>query len=148
LQHFPSLHFNLPSAICNPLSTAGSGSLFPVIPFPAEEVAKFTGLDPKAPPEGRSITPASAAGDAERVRVAAQGGPVQRELNILALMKGNDRYVFVYDDESREALIDVFRDCAADPRMNFSWFDAALLTQKAREQAPGQAASRPAGRYE
>ena len=60
---------------------------------------------------------------------------VQRELNILALIKGDERYVFVYDDESREPLLDVFRDKAADPRLSFSWFDASLLTQKAREQA-------------
>jgi hypothetical protein len=64
-----------------------------------------------------------------------KGGPVQQELNILALIKGTERYVFVYDDESRESLIDAFRDQAADPRLSFSWFDAALLTRKARDQA-------------
>jgi hypothetical protein len=60
---------------------------------------------------------------------------VHRELNVLALIKGNERYVFVYDDESREPLIDSFRDQAADPGLAFSWFDAAVMTEKAREQA-------------
>ena len=60
-----------------------------------------------------------------------------RELNILALVKGEESYVFVYDDVSRQPLIDVLRDHAADPHLNFSWFDAAVLTEKAREQAPG-----------
>jgi hypothetical protein len=60
---------------------------------------------------------------------------VRRELNILALIKGNERYVFIYDDDSRPAVIDAFRDQAADPRLSFSWFDAAVLTDKAREQA-------------
>jgi hypothetical protein len=60
---------------------------------------------------------------------------VRRELNILALIKGNERYLYVYDDESRLAVIDAFRDQAADPRLNFNWFDAAVLTDKAREQA-------------
>jgi len=60
---------------------------------------------------------------------------VRREFNILALIKGEERYVFVYDDESRGSLIDVFRDTAADPRLSFSWFDATVMTQKAREQA-------------
>ena len=32
-------------------------------------------------------------------------------------------------------LIDAFRDQAADPNVSFSWFDAAVLTEKAREQA-------------
>jgi hypothetical protein len=60
---------------------------------------------------------------------------MQREFNVLALIKGTERYIFVYDDTSRESLIDTFRDQAADPCLSFSWFDAAVLTDKAREQA-------------
>ncbi len=60
---------------------------------------------------------------------------MRKELNVLALVKGNERYVFVYDDESRQPLIDAFRNQAADPRLSFTWFDAAVLTEKAREQA-------------
>lgn len=55
--------------------------------------------------------------------------------NVLALVKGNEKYVYVYDDDSRASLIDAFRDQAADPRLSFTWFDAAVLTEKAREQA-------------
>jgi hypothetical protein len=58
-----------------------------------------------------------------------------REFNVLALIKGNERYIYVYDDASRQALIDAFRDQAADPHVSFNWFDAAVLTEKAREQA-------------
>lgn len=64
---------------------------------------------------------------------------MSREFNILALVKGEERYVFIYDDTSRAALLDAFRDQAADPNLSFSWFDAAVLTEKAKEQA-GQAA--------
>ena len=71
---------------------------------------------------------------------------MSRELNILALIKGNERYVFVYDDESRNPLIDAFRDQAADPRLSFSWFDACLLTQKAREQARNVVTEPPSAR--
>lgn len=60
---------------------------------------------------------------------------MRREFNVLALIKGNERYVFVYDDEAHEPLIDVLRDNAADPQLSFTWFDAAVLTEKAREQA-------------
>ena len=56
------------------------------------------------------------------------------ELNVLALVKGQERYVFVYDDDSRDELIDVFRDQASDPDLALSWFDALVLTRKAREQ--------------
>jgi hypothetical protein len=58
-----------------------------------------------------------------------------RELNVLALLKGNERYLFLYDDESRPLLIDAFRDQAADPRLSLNWFDAVVLTDRAREQA-------------
>lgn len=57
------------------------------------------------------------------------------EVNILALIKGDESYVFVYDDESRQPLLDAFRDSAADPRLTFTWFDAMVMTEKAQEQA-------------
>jgi hypothetical protein len=56
------------------------------------------------------------------------------ELNVLALVKGAEHYIFVYDDDGRNELIDNFRDLAADPSVNLSWFDAMVLTTKAREQ--------------
>jgi hypothetical protein len=71
---------------------------------------------------------------------------VQREFNVLALIKGNERYVYIYDDASRQQLFGAFRDQAADPRLSFSWFDAAVLTDKARQQAttaPVAASPRP-----
>jgi hypothetical protein len=61
------------------------------------------------------------------------------ELNVLALIKGSEHYVFVYDDDSRQQLIDTFRDQAADPALSLSWFDAMVLTNKAREQASMEA---------
>ena len=60
---------------------------------------------------------------------------MRREINVLALIKGEERFVYVYDDASRQTLIEAFRDQAADPRLNFSWFDATVLAEKAREQA-------------
>ena len=60
---------------------------------------------------------------------------MRREFNVLALVKGNERYVYIYDDASQQPLIDAFRDQAADPRLSFTWFDAAVLTEKSREQA-------------
>ena len=73
-----------------------------------------------------------------------------REFNVLALIKGSERYIFVYDDASQQSLIDAFRDQAADPRLSLTWFDAAVLTDKAREQAragqqPGPPSRLPLG---
>lgn len=57
-----------------------------------------------------------------------------QELNVLALVKGKERFIFVYDDDSRADLIDALRHQAADPEVNLTWFDALVLTKKAREQ--------------
>ena len=56
------------------------------------------------------------------------------EINVLALIKGAEHYVFVYDDDGRALLIDTFRDQAANPDLSLTWFDAMVLTTKARDQ--------------
>lgn len=58
------------------------------------------------------------------------------ELNVLALFKGTDRFIFVYDDDSRDDLIDDLRHKAADPTVALNWFDAAVLTERVRNPAP------------
>jgi hypothetical protein len=68
-----------------------------------------------------------------------------QEFNVLALVKGQEHYIFVYDDDSRQPLVDAFRDQAADPSLSFNWFDAAVLTQKAHEQAASAPAEHETG---
>jgi len=69
---------------------------------------------------------------------------VRQEFNVLALIKGQEHYVFVYDDVSRPALLELFREKAADAGLSFNWFDAAVLTEKAREQArAGESGPKP-----
>jgi len=60
---------------------------------------------------------------------------VHHELSILALIKGKERYIFVYDDDSRESLLDAIRDQASHPHLSLTWFDAAILTERARQQS-------------
>ncbi|VTR93709.1 Uncharacterized protein OS=Planctomyces limnophilus (strain ATCC 43296 / DSM 3776 / IFAM 1008 / 290) GN=Plim_2345 PE=4 SV=1 [Gemmata massiliana] len=55
-----------------------------------------------------------------------------QELNVLALIKGTERFIFVYDDDSKAALIDDIRDKAADPAVALNWFDASVLTERVR----------------
>ena len=66
-----------------------------------------------------------------------------REFNVLALIKGEERYVYVYDDVSRAPLLETFRVHAADPDLSLNWFDAAVLAQKAHEQATAATESTP-----
>ncbi len=60
------------------------------------------------------------------------GCRVTQELNVLALIKGEERFIFVYDDQSQEVLIDDIRNKAADPAVSLNWFDAAVLTERVR----------------
>ncbi|MGL6095847.1 MAG: hypothetical protein ACRC7O_08650, partial [Fimbriiglobus sp.] len=63
------------------------------------------------------------------------GAAVTPDLNVLALFKGQERFIFVYDDASRDDVIASVRDAAANPAVGLNWFDAAVLTERARLQA-------------
>ena len=60
---------------------------------------------------------------------------MQQELSVLALIRGQERYLYVYDDDSREALVEAIRAQAANHTVSLTWFDAAVLTERARQQA-------------
>ena len=54
-------------------------------------------------------------------------------VNIMAMIKGNERYVFLFDDDNRT---EVLRQCgrfAANPELTFSWYDAAVCSRRIRE---------------
>jgi hypothetical protein len=55
--------------------------------------------------------------------------------NVVALIKGHERFIFVYDAMSREMLIDEIRYRAADPDSPINWQDATLLTQRIRQDS-------------
>lgn len=57
---------------------------------------------------------------------------MDRGVNVLALVKEDERYVFIYDDDSSATLLQTFGRYAADKDMSFSWYDAAVLSQKVR----------------
>ena len=57
---------------------------------------------------------------------------MERGVNVLALVKDGERYVFLYDDHSCAQLLQTLGRYAADPELNFSWYDAAVLSQKVR----------------
>jgi len=59
-----------------------------------------------------------------------------RDINVIALVKGGERYVFLYDDDSREEAIKTLGRYASNPDLSFSWYDAAVLGQKVRMNTP------------
>ena len=59
-----------------------------------------------------------------------------RDINVIALVKGSERYVFLFDDESREETLKALARHAANPELSFSWYDASVLGQKVRQTRP------------
>jgi hypothetical protein len=59
---------------------------------------------------------------------------VNQDINVLALVKGAERYVFLYDDSSRAETLRVLGRYASNPELSFTWYDAAVLSQKIRQE--------------
>jgi hypothetical protein len=70
---------------------------------------------------------------------------VNQDINVLALVKGGERYVFLYDDSSRAEALRVLGRYASNPELSFSWYDAAVLSQKIRQES--QHATVPTRRF-
>jgi len=59
---------------------------------------------------------------------------VSQDINVLALVKGSERYVFLYDDCSRAETLRTLGRYASNPDLSFTWYDAAVLSQKIRQE--------------
>ena len=65
-------------------------------------------------------------------------------INVLALVKDGERYIFLYDDRSASQVLQTLGRYAADPELSFSWYDAAVLSQRVRQlQAEAAREQRP-----
>jgi len=64
-----------------------------------------------------------------------------KEVNVLALVKGDEQYLFLFDDSNRVETLRLLGRYAADPDLSFSWYDAAVLSQKIRSTMPASALS-------
>jgi hypothetical protein len=65
---------------------------------------------------------------------------VTQDINVLALVKGEERYIFLYDDERRSEALRTLGKFASNPELSFSWYDAAVLSQRIRQTAIEQRA--------
>lgn len=71
---------------------------------------------------------------------------MSQDINVLALVKGAERYVFLYDDDSRAETLRMLGRYASNPDLSFTWYDAAVLSQKIRQDA-AEARPVPAPRF-
>ncbi len=67
---------------------------------------------------------------------------MSQDINVLALVKGSERYVFLYDDDRRADALRVLGRFASNPELSFTWYDAAVLSQKIRQESQKHAISR------
>jgi hypothetical protein len=58
---------------------------------------------------------------------------VSQDINVLALVKGQERYVFLFDDDNRSEALRTLGRYASNPDLSFTWYDAAVLSQKIRQ---------------
>ncbi len=57
------------------------------------------------------------------------------DVNVIALVKGAERYIFLYDDSSKAETIRTLGRFASDPELSFSLYDAAVLSEKIRQES-------------
>lgn len=57
---------------------------------------------------------------------------MERGINVVALVKDEERYIFLYDNDSTPALLQTLGRFAGNPQLSFSWYDAAVLSQRVR----------------
>ena len=69
-----------------------------------------------------------------------QETPVSDDINVLALVKGEERYIFLYDDGHKSDALKTLGRFASNPELSFSWYDAAVLSQRIRQTALEQRA--------
>tara|TARA_B100000686_G_C16112426_1_gene628547 strand:- start:127 stop:366 length:240 start_codon:yes stop_codon:yes gene_type:complete len=57
---------------------------------------------------------------------------VSSDINVLALVKGEERFIFLFNDDNRSETLRLFGRYASNPELTFTWYDAAVLSQKVR----------------
>lgn len=55
-----------------------------------------------------------------------------KPVNVVAIVRNDERYVFLFDDANRSECLRTLGRFAADPDLSFTWHDAAVLSEKIR----------------
>lgn len=58
---------------------------------------------------------------------------MSQDINVVALVKGEERYIFLFNDEKKGETLRTLGRYASDSKLSFSWYDAAVLSQKVRK---------------
>ncbi len=60
------------------------------------------------------------------------------DVNVLALVKGKERYLFLYEDAQQAEALRALGRHASNPELSFTWYDAAVLSKRVRSEAKKQ----------
>ena len=60
---------------------------------------------------------------------------MSEDVNVIALVKGTERYVFLWTDADRQEVLRTLGRFAENYELSFDWMDVASLTQKVRGDA-------------
>jgi hypothetical protein len=55
-----------------------------------------------------------------------------RDARVFTLVKGSERYVFIFDEANRAEILQQIRRLAANPELGFTWYDATVVSQRVR----------------
>jgi hypothetical protein len=64
-------------------------------------------------------------------RIAPQSGG----LTVLCLVKGIERYIWLYDDADVDEAVRTLGRMASNKELSFTWYDATVLSRKMRLRA-------------
>ena len=71
-----------------------------------------------------------------------------QDINVLALVKGEERYIFLFDDAHRSDALRALGRFASNPELSFSWYDAAVLSQRLRQSTEAAEVTTARPRFE
>ncbi len=63
------------------------------------------------------------------------------EVSVVALVRGEEQYIFMFNESNRTETLRMLGRYAADPELSFTWYDAAVLSQRIRELMPAESIS-------
>lgn len=58
---------------------------------------------------------------------------MSRAVNVLAIVRDGQKYIFLYDDSSVQQVLSQLAEFASDSELDFTWHDAAILSQRVRD---------------
>lgn len=70
---------------------------------------------------------------------------MSQDINVVALVKGEERYIFLFNDGQKSETLRTLGKYASDSKLSFSWYDAAVLSQKVRNIEQAKSSTETAG---